>query len=67
MKEKQREKVRDYPVTSRAIRATERARKVTDALTDEETEELFREGMVRIYGGQPKATILPLPSNLSWP
>ncbi len=58
MKAKSAKKQRDYPVTSRAIRAAEKARKMVDALSDAEVGELFRQGMVRIYGEQPKATAL---------
>ena len=46
----------DYPVTSRAIRAAERARQRVGRLPEEEVEELFRQGMVRDYGEQPKTT-----------
>ena len=58
MKEKQRKKVRDYPVTSRAIRAAERGRQMANKLTEEAAEEHFRLGMVRLYGERSKATIL---------
>lgn len=59
MKAKPSKTGRDYPTTSKAIRAAERARKMVDSLSEEEVEELFRQGMVRIYGGQPKAATLP--------
>ncbi|MBI2925597.1 MAG: hypothetical protein HYY24_07825 [Verrucomicrobia bacterium] len=58
MKAKASRKQRDYPVTSRTIRAAEKARKMVDALSEAEVEELFRQGMVRIYGEQPKAPAL---------
>ena len=58
MKAKASRKQRDYPVTSRAIRAAERGRQMANKLTEEEAEEHFRRAMLRIYGGQPKEATL---------
>ncbi len=59
MKAKVSKKTRDYPMTSRAIRAAERGRQKANQLSEGEAEEHFRLGMLRIYGAQPKKAALP--------
>lgn len=48
----------DYPEETEGSRIAAKARKMVSKLTPEERRELFRRAMVRIYGGQPKATTL---------
>ena len=44
----------DYPEETNGTRWAAEARKQTSKMTREQRAELFRRGMVRIYGGQPK-------------
>ena len=48
----------DYPDETEGSRIAAKARKMASKLTQEQRRELFRRAMVRIYGGQPKATTL---------
>jgi len=46
----------DYPVETRGSRVAASVRKEASRLTVEERRDLFKRAMVRVYGGQPKAT-----------
>lgn len=44
----------DYPEETEGSRLAAKIRKLASKLTPEEEAELFRRGMARIYGSQPK-------------
>jgi len=44
----------DYPEETYGSRVAARVRRAANKLTDEERRELFRQGMVLIYGGELK-------------
>lgn len=46
----------DLPLSTPATRAAERGRQKANAMTEDEAEEYFRLGMLKIYGSQPKET-----------
>lgn len=46
----------DYPEETEGSRIAAQLRKEASKLTAEQQRELFRRAMVRIYGGEPKAT-----------
>ena len=46
----------DYPDETNGSRVAAEVRPVASKLTSEQRRELFKRGMVRIYGGQPKET-----------
>ena len=46
----------DYPDETNGSRVAADVRKAASKLTSEQRRELFKRGMVRIYGGQPKET-----------
>lgn len=52
-----KKKVLDYPEQTDGTRWAAVARKRTSKMTREQRAEIFRRGMVRIYGGQPKEAI----------
>jgi hypothetical protein len=51
-----RRKKLDYPEETNGTRWAAEARKLASNLTAEQEADYFRQAMVKVYGGQPKAT-----------